>query len=781
MSTASTRTSSIENAAGSQQLINTPKLFSTTGNVGKSDTAPSSRKLFLLKDHEDDLEQLRLAPKGRTSGTGNTNNGHEEFANPNRKSGSGGNYALAQPQLPAYVPSNSPHLNYPYSSTASPSLYKLSGSTPGGLLASPPHHQLLRADKSAALPRTSSQRVSHIVDDSSIMAACLQGVLHWWGRACCLGFEPPVVAIKRKSSSSQLYSAGSANAAGAGAQAQPVQQSPGLFPHSSFSFGFPGGGVLSSQGGQLQPSSGGFATAHDHSDFERMPSRELTRSHSSAGFHTCESEANRSASDRDQGWRRHRSAAGGPGVPNGTAAATGSSYGNYRQNPQLPGSVSSTPQGTLTAGAGKISSTNSATHSKFRRTPASYQKNLETQTYEQRDDRDNLMFERLEKLFAREFAPKHGGFRLDESLIWQFVFGYRKERDRSQVTERCFRMAMQERSKLGLLSTASSSSATPSPSMKRDQNNPNSGKARISENTAEFFAASGQEDLARLTHAHSAPPGGAGTTASQQKAAVASTALIPPPFTYAVAHLSARERQWLDYEVLHLGYETFYGYPVLWHLLDFSAIDEVGSERMLEPMLQMEYCVTENIRRLNGTLVEKMRTNHAILEDEQEKTTNRNQEPSATSSSAAQEDRDTTSVLQYKNVIVLDMAWTLKSQKNLQRKIQFFAEFVKRYEYFSPDSAYKILLINSPFIFQMIWGAISVFLSPTTKNKVKIFGKDYAKKLKAEGLSDENILYSSGGYRRVTGIQKFGLEGRGVDLCKKSVRVVGSSSSNLLL
>ncbi|CAD7940033.1 unnamed protein product [Amoebophrya sp. A25] len=71
---------------------------------------------------------------------------------------------------------------------------------------------------------------------------------------------------------------------------------------------------------------------------------------------------------------------------------------------------------------------------------------------------------------------------------------------------------------------------------------------------------------------------------------------------------------------------------------------------------------------------------------------------------------------------------------HLGRVASFFGDFIKHHQYFSTDSAYKIYLINCPFVFRAVWRGFSIFIPQATREKIKLVGADYAAKLKTEGV-----------------------------------------------
>lgn len=63
-----------------------------------------------------------------------------------------------------------------------------------------------------------------------------------------------------------------------------------------------------------------------------------------------------------------------------------------------------------------------------------------------------------------------------------------------------------------------------------------------------------------------------------------------------------------------------------------------------------------------------------------------------------------------------------------------------------PNASYKVYLINTPTIFQMVWKAFSWFLSKKTIDKIHILGDDYLGVLQKDlGIGAENLPVSIGG------------------------------------
>ncbi|CAD7940045.1 unnamed protein product [Amoebophrya sp. A25] len=246
-----------------------------------------------------------------------------------------------------------------------------------------------------------------------------------------------------------------------------------------------------------------------------------------------------------------------------------------------------------------------------------YSRNLESLAFDRKNAQDDAFHAKLLQIAKAEGLDEVVE---DSTYIWQFVFGYSKERNRDLTTETAFRAALAERKKLKFDARPARTKLT--------------------------------EEQAKL----------------------------------------------VGYPVLHLGYETTYGYPIMWHQIDLEGPRREGN-RILEPLLQRELCVAENIRRMNKRIGDRSASSH----------------------------------LQYKTFAIFDMAGKVEGG-HLGRVASFFGDFIKRYQHFSPDSAYKIYLINCPFVFRAVWRGFSIFIPQATKEKIKLVGADYEGKLKKEGV-----------------------------------------------
>eukprot|EP00392_Amoebophrya_sp_AT5.2_P000544 g545.t1 len=494
------------------------------------------------------------------------------------------------------------------------------------------------------------------------MVACLQGVLQWWGCILCLDEDYSSPSAKRgilgtrSGGTAKPGGQKSPRTGGVGGLSSLFQQndssyndgkalSESVYPPSQAGAGF-AGRVLFPRSGASKDSVSGMFTADEDSSAEQHTAGSrgtMGRSPSGGGFWTCDSEGDTFSATTS---RRTN--------PLGGAGGGAASSGNNKMN--------STP----------------LVLDRDRKPEHAYVKNLESVCMQKKNSGDELMFEKLLQIYDKEFGGARelqapGGKRgIDESLAWQFVFGYTKERNRTLVTEKCFRMALEERRRLGLLGAAST--------------------------------------------------------------------YVPPNETSQTSH--PNELRFIDYPVLQLGYESNYGYPVLWHLLDLRGVGEHGLA-LLEPLLAKEYCITENIRRLNHRLHEMgtsagprdLPLREAGVDESGAVVVPGVDEPR--SGPPPLYSRGTSNSLQYKNVVIFDMATTFgNDNNNIQKKVNFFAQFVKRYEYFSPDSAHKIYLINCPLVFRMVWKGFSVFLSPVTREKINLLGsKEYVKSLQKDGIN----------------------------------------------
>merc|ERR1712113_746462 len=102
-------------------------------------------------------------------------------------------------------------------------------------------------------------------------------------------------------------------------------------------------------------------------------------------------------------------------------------------------------------------------------------------------------------------------------------------------------------------------------------------------------------------------------------------------------------------------------------------------------MLLKECCIAENIRLLNKALVQ----------------------------------RRPSSSLQYKCVVVVDISGKAESVNYAAKRIvNFFREFIKTYQHFSPDSAHRIYLVNCPFLFRAVWQGFLPFVPVQTRKKI---------------------------------------------------------------
>mmetsp|Transcript_2215 Transcript_2215/g.5247 ORF Transcript_2215/g.5247 Transcript_2215/m.5247 type:complete len:743 (+) Transcript_2215:195-2423(+) len=575
----------------------------------------------------------------------------------------------------------------------------------------------------SSLSRTRSRTSSKSGD--ATMVACLQGVLQWWGCILCLDEDYSSPSAKRgilgtrSGGTAKPGGQKSPRTGGVGGLSSLFQQndssyndgkalSESVYPPSQAGAGF-AGRVLFPRSGASKDSVSGMFTADEDSSAEQHTAGSrgtMGRSPSGGGFWTCDSEGDTFSATTS---RRTN--------PLGGAGGGAASSGNNKMN--------STP----------------LVLDRDRKPEHAYVKNLESVCMQKKNSGDELMFEKLLQIYDKEFGGARelqapGGKRgIDESLAWQFVFGYTKERNRTLVTEKCFRMALEERRRLGLLGAASTyvppneTSQTSHPSA----SSPSSSSRRGTPILAEERTSSPLKDLTDAEH----------TTSNPKNRSISTSPLhVMRPASVARARISSNELRFIDYPVLQLGYESNYGYPVLWHLLDLRGVGEHGLA-LLEPLLAKEYCITENIRRLNHRLHEMgtsagprdLPLREAGVDESGAVVVPGVDEPR--SGPPPLYSRGTSNSLQYKNVVIFDMATTFgNDNNNIQKKVNFFAQFVKRYEYFSPDSAHKIYLINCPLVFRMVWKGFSVFLSPVTREKINLLGsKEYVKSLQKDGIN----------------------------------------------
>ena len=197
---------------------------------------------------------------------------------------------------------------------------------------------------------------------------------------------------------------------------------------------------------------------------------------------------------------------------------------------------------------------------------ARYKKNIESERWEQRTKTDEIIFQELLKVSRRWSSSsagggstggyQHGGTGYedhDETLLWQFVFGYAGERDRKRTTVVQFEKSLEARAKLlGVLVRGGGGGGSPAAASEMGQ----IGGEAVSSAWSRSPRAGGDV---------SGSIGGASSPAKELGLRTTRTSAELP-----VMRRSDAER--VPYPVYHLGYDTIYGYPIVWHYLSLDCI-----------------------------------------------------------------------------------------------------------------------------------------------------------------------------------------------------------------
>jgi hypothetical protein len=71
-------------------------------------------------------------------------------------------------------------------------------------------------------------------------------------------------------------------------------------------------------------------------------------------------------------------------------------------------------------------------------------------------------------------------------------------------------------------------------------------------------------------------------------------------------------------------------------------------------------------------------------------------------------------------VLVLAVLIAVLPCPRARRRLRAPARFAGKFSNLYPESLYKLYVINAPFIFSGVWGAISVFIHPVTAAKINV-------------------------------------------------------------
>lgn len=103
-------------------------------------------------------------------------------------------------------------------------------------------------------------------------------------------------------------------------------------------------------------------------------------------------------------------------------------------------------------------------------------------------------------------------------------------------------------------------------------------------------------------------------------------------------------------------------------------------------------------------------------------------------------------VTRYKQVYVLDLAplalGPLISRSDVRHLTKDIMGLGSQYY---PEGMWKIFIINAPFIFRTVYGMMSPFINPVTKEKIKIIGSKYLKEMEKNGIPIDSVPKIIGG------------------------------------
>jgi len=100
----------------------------------------------------------------------------------------------------------------------------------------------------------------------------------------------------------------------------------------------------------------------------------------------------------------------------------------------------------------------------------------------------------------------------------------------------------------------------------------------------------------------------------------------------------------------------------------------------------------------------------------------------------------------YKQVTILNLEGFSLSLFSSQSKEMLMASFGIGGDYY-PDALHKMFIVNAPWVFRTVWSAVSPFIHPITKAKVKILGgpSKYIPAMREAGIALSSIPTALGG------------------------------------
>lgn len=99
--------------------------------------------------------------------------------------------------------------------------------------------------------------------------------------------------------------------------------------------------------------------------------------------------------------------------------------------------------------------------------------------------------------------------------------------------------------------------------------------------------------------------------------------------------------------------------------------------------------------------------------------------------------------LTYKSIVIMDMADF--GSKHLSSKFSTpIKTIIHIDQYYYPETLQKLLLINCPFVFRMMWAMIKPWLHPITRSRIEILGSGYLPKLQEICEDDQIPVYLGG-------------------------------------
>ena len=70
--------------------------------------------------------------------------------------------------------------------------------------------------------------------------------------------------------------------------------------------------------------------------------------------------------------------------------------------------------------------------------------------------------------------------------------------------------------------------------------------------------------------------------------------------------------------------------------------------------------------------------------------------------------------------------------------------YINVFSWFYPESLWKMIIINAPWVFTGIFGIIKPWLHPITAAKISVYGSNYKEKLEKIGVTVSSCLQSTG-------------------------------------